>query len=72
MDCVLPTKTTILLKLQFVRSVSLVLGRGVIALLALSAAKGHDIAHRLILSVLPRREERPFYVKNSGNDEITQ
>ena len=53
MNRVFPTKSAILLELQFVWSVSLVLGRGVIALLALSAAKGHDIAHRLILSVLP-------------------
>jgi hypothetical protein len=45
MDRVLPTETAILLELQFVWCVSFVLGRGVIALLALGAAKGHDIAH---------------------------
>ena len=38
MDRVLPTETAILLELQLVWSVSLVLGRGVIALLTLSAA----------------------------------
>jgi len=72
MNRVLPTKAAILLELQFVGSISLVLGRGVITLLALSAAKGHDIAHRFILSVLPLRGERLFYVKNSGNYKITQ
>lgn len=45
MDRVLPTKTTVLLELQFVGSVSLVLCRRVVALLALSAGKSHDIAH---------------------------
>ena len=45
MDRMLPTKTTVLLKLQFVRSISFVLGGRVVALLTFGAAKSHDITH---------------------------
>jgi hypothetical protein len=45
MDRMLPTKTAILFKLQFVRSIPFVLGRRIVALLTLSAGKSHDVAH---------------------------
>ena len=45
MDRVLPAETAVLFKLQLVRSVLLVLGRCVVALLALGTSKSHDIAH---------------------------
>jgi hypothetical protein len=48
-DRMLPVKTAVLAELQFVRGILLVLGRRVIASLALSAGKGHDVAHGSIL-----------------------
>ena len=45
MDRMLSTKTAILFELQLVRSIPFVLGRRIVALLALSAGKSHDVAH---------------------------
>ena len=45
MDRVLAAETAILLKLQLVRSILLVLGRRVVALLTLCTTKGHNITH---------------------------
>jgi hypothetical protein len=45
MDRVLPTEAAILLELKLVRSILLVLGRRVVALLTFGAAKSHDITH---------------------------
>jgi hypothetical protein len=70
MDRMLPTETAILLELQFVRSVSLVLGRRVVALFTLGAAKSHDITHCLILGALPGSGRAPVLDKNSGNSDI--
>jgi hypothetical protein len=53
MNRVLAAKTAILFKLQFVRSILFILGGRVVALLALSAGKSHDIAHHSILGARP-------------------
>ena len=45
MDRVLAAEAAILLELQLVRSIPLVLGRSVVALLALGAGKSHYVAH---------------------------
>jgi hypothetical protein len=45
MDRVLAAEAAILLELQLVRSILLVLGRSVVALLALGAGKSHYVAH---------------------------
>ena len=43
--CMLLTKTAVFAELQLVRCVLLVLGRRIVALLALGASQRHDIAH---------------------------
>jgi hypothetical protein len=60
----LATKTAVLLELQLVWSVPLVLCRRVVALLALSAGKSHDIAH-LIYPRRPARQDRAPVIDES-------
>src|SRR6056297_3012689 len=57
--CMLLTKTAVFAELQLVRCVLLVLGRRIVALLALGASQRHDIAH----DSNPRRprQEAPLY-----------
>jgi hypothetical protein len=43
--CMASTETTIFLKLQFIGSLALVLGRGVIALFAFGTAQSNNISH---------------------------
>ena len=71
MDRVLAAETTIFLELQLVRSIPLVLGRRVVALLALGAGKSHYVAHLFTLGALPDREGRLLKLKFSGS-EITR
>ena len=52
---VLLAEAAVLAEVQLVRRILLVLGRRVVALLALGAGEGHDIAHRLSLHPLPAR-----------------
>jgi hypothetical protein len=52
----LPAEAAVLAELQLVRSIFLVLCRGVITLLALSASQGNDIPHDESSFPLPGRE----------------
>ena len=63
MDRMLAAETAILFELQLVRSILFVLGRRVVALLALGAGKSHYVAHLFTLGVRPGRTGRLFKLK---------
>ena len=71
MDRVLPAETAVLPELQLVRSVLLVLGCRVVALLALGAGKSHYVAHLFTLGTLPGRAGCLLKLKLGGS-EITR
>jgi hypothetical protein len=67
-DRVLAAETAILLELQLVGSILLVLGRRVVALLALGAGKSHYVAHLFTLGAPPGRAGRLLKLKLGGSE----
>ena len=53
MRSMLPAEATVLVKLQFIRSISFILRCGVVPLLALGAGKSDNVTHSAYLLKLP-------------------
>jgi hypothetical protein len=54
MGSVLTAEPTILIELQFVRSIFLIFGGGIVPLLAFGAGEGDDITHSIFLKIPSR------------------